>query len=241
MNEEIGNAFHLKCPYPGVVEKWQPVEALSSPILKWIVACTRKLVSLRLFLAAVKSFSSQELIVRRSTREDFFELSVRYGNNLIRQFFQNGALYNEFLPAMPLSYWELTCVSLCMHIRGGGLSESQLENLQFLLQCSVSLRSLLRQSGLVDKWQDWRSWLWASLNAQGLHVSSFVKKADTQDHPSTPSSLMENFSERSFLSYHSNVMSMRAGPFTFWSISDCQLDTLLLPLKKFFSRMLLAF
>lgn len=55
-----------------------------------------KLVSLRLFLAAVKSFSSQELIVRRSTKQDFFELSVRYGTSLIRQFFQNGALCNEF-------------------------------------------------------------------------------------------------------------------------------------------------
>ena len=45
-----------------------------------------KLVSIRLFLTVVKSFSSKELIVKRPTKQNFFQPFVGHGNSLVSQF-----------------------------------------------------------------------------------------------------------------------------------------------------------
>lgn len=102
--------------------------------------------SLQNILAAVKSFSSKELTVKRSTKQNFFEPSVGHGTSLIRQFSQNGALYNE----------NFTCdasegrhVFLFLCVLGGGMSEMQQENpVPSLIFCFSHLCS---DSGQVDK------------------------------------------------------------------------------------------
>lgn len=60
--------------------------SLLSFILEWIVAHLWKPVSVRLFLTTVKSFSGKELIVKRSTKQNFFQPSVGHGNGLKRPF-----------------------------------------------------------------------------------------------------------------------------------------------------------
>lgn len=106
-----------------------------------------KPVSVRLLLTTVKGFSSKGLIVKRSTKQNFFQPSVGCGNDLISPFSYVSKKMFQMLPVMSLSYWVVTCVLLWV----SGVREGQKPSLRIPCPFSDVLVSSRRQVTSVER------------------------------------------------------------------------------------------
>lgn len=147
MDEEIGPAFHLKHPHPGISEKWQSLEDLASFILEWIVAHIGKPVS-SCFLPLWRVFLVSNWLSRDQQRKF---LSAFCGTWK----WLDKTIFTMVLFIKRCCLWSLWVIGgwHVFLLQVSGVRKGQQPSLR------IPCPSPMFQSTPGDKWQAWRGWL----------------------------------------------------------------------------------